>query len=222
VCCHSILLIAVSIRAGENWRLATMLLWKMLLAGICPITVLYDINCRYAAFFMRWLAAKLFELSLACQAAALAIFFPLPPFHAYMHSAACRQGHSLTNPRFPTFCQPCGEPTESYWSQLNGLARLRTATLEYGTITIENVIASKNRRQRNRLSSLVAKRIGTLQRRIVQEQQELADFMEEVASQEVWKDSLSPGWAEIALHGYPLCACTCYVRCLQLLHPFMY
>lgn len=178
VCDHSILLLAVNIPGGENWRLTTMLVQKMLYADICPRTLLYDINCRWWQFFIKWLGFHLGHLSKYCAAAALALFFPLPPFHAYMHSAACRQEQGLMNPTFPVFCQPCGEPPESYWSQMTNLARLRTATLEYATITTENMIAFINKRQRARLSTTVAKRVTTLLRRITSEEAELSEFME--------------------------------------------
>lgn len=191
VCDHSILLLAVFMPASESWRLGTMLIWKLLLANICPFSLLYDIACRWKDFFARWLAAKLGQLSIECRAAALAIFFPLPPFHAYMHSEACRQEHSLMNPYFPAYSQPCGEPPESFWSQMNNLARLRYATLEYGTISIENIIASINRRNRARLSTFLKKRVATLQRRVTQEEAELADFLEMLPDEEV-RDALCP------------------------------
>jgi hypothetical protein len=42
----------VFMNTGENWRYATMLLLLLLQASIVPLFFFYDINCRYAPYFL--------------------------------------------------------------------------------------------------------------------------------------------------------------------------
>ena len=172
VCDHVIFLIGVFMNTGENWRYATMLMLLLLRAGIVPLFFFYDINCRYAAYFVRWLSEQE-QLSAEVKAAALAIFMALPPFHMYMHNAACRLEHGMSNEKFPGWGRPCGESTELYWSGMNRLARLKYGTLLYMTVFVEGLIADINRRKDAGLSAFIVKRITDLQARIVARQADI-------------------------------------------------
>lgn len=177
VCDHSIFLLGVIMTKGENWRYATMLLSELIASDVIPLAVFYDINCRYHPFFFKWLNARLPHLSPACQAAALLMHFPLPPFHAYMHNAECRKQHSLTNPAFPASIQPCGEPAEEVWSEMVKLMRLRYATWEYANIFLENIISDINTRHVRRLAAFLVRRVRDLTRKIIHDEQELKEFL---------------------------------------------
>ena len=158
--------------SGENWRYATMLVLLMLMANIVPLFFFYDINCRFAAYFLRWLASRS-DLSPQAKAAAAAIYMALPPFHVYMHNAACRQEHGLQNERFPAYGRPSGESTEVYWSMMNRLARLKYATLLYMSVFVEGLIADINARKRAELATLIVDRIKELKQRIAARQEVL-------------------------------------------------
>ena len=178
VCGHSIFLLGVIMTKGENYRLALMLLWKLLLCKICPIFFYYDINCRFEPWFRTWLSLGAGNLSLEALAAALLMFMPLPPFHAYMHNAECRQEYGLLNPKFPACGQPCGESTEVFWAEMNRMMRLKYATWEYANIFVENIIADINRRHDRRLAAFIVARCRTLSVKIAADKGEL-DMLED-------------------------------------------
>lgn len=172
VCDHVIFLKGVWMNSGENWRYATMLVLLMLLANIVPLFFFYDINCRFAAYFLRWLANRS-DLSPQAKAAAAAIYMALPPFHVYMHNAACREENGLQNERFPAYGRPCGEATELYWSMMNRLARLKYGTLLYMSVFVEGLIADINGRKRAQLGTFIVTRIKDLKQRIAARQEAL-------------------------------------------------
>lgn len=179
VCGHTIFVLGVIMTKGENWRLATMLLWKLLLHKICPLFFYYDINCRFKRWFLAWLKqASAMKLSPEARAAAALMFMPLPPFHAYMHNAECRHEHGLLNLEFPTFGQPCGENTEIYWSSMNQLARLKFATWLYANIFLENIIADINLRHDQRLAPFIVARCRRLSSKIAANEEELSLLQE--------------------------------------------
>lgn len=171
VCGHLIFLIGVIMNRGENWRFATMCLWKLLLYKVCPLVLYYDINCRFRPWFELWLRTA--QLSDEAKIAAALMVMPLPPFHAYMHNAECRHENGLLNPRFPAWGQPCGESTEQFWSQMTRLMRLKYATWEYANIFLENIIHDINRRNDRRLAQFIVARCRKLSSKIEADEEEL-------------------------------------------------
>lgn len=66
---------------GERHAYATLFVEHLLRSGIRVQFVWYDINCRWAASFRKWLQ----EQPLHIQQLAKDMQYPLPPFHKYAH-----------------------------------------------------------------------------------------------------------------------------------------
>ena len=162
VCDHVILHRAVMLTKGENWRQATLLIKEMLVAGVCPATILYDINCRFGTYFLKWLLRQRC-LPASTVTAAKQIMFPLPPFHVNMHQASCRAEFGLTNPRFPAWIRPAGEPAEQMWAEIGQPHTVKYRTLHGGKLYLECNFAFLNHRADERLAKLLVKQLQALQ-----------------------------------------------------------
>lgn len=161
VCDHMILHLAVMLVTGENWRAAVLLIQRLLECGVCPAVILYDINCRWSAYWRKWLAAQA-TLSAEAVKAAAQTMLPLPPFHANMHNETCREGFSIRNPRYAAWCNPAGETTEQYWAYMGALTRLKYATKHYGKLYLESLCSYLNQRHGEELASFLLKRVQKL------------------------------------------------------------
>ncbi len=83
MCRHSIVAHMLDISTGERYIYASVMLYMLMVTcGIAVLFVWYDINCRFAAYFLQW-ASKLQPLTQQLQRARTK--FPLPTFHRYSH-----------------------------------------------------------------------------------------------------------------------------------------
>ena len=82
MCRHSIVAQLLDISTGERYIYATAMLYILIVACAMPILVVwYDINCKFAAYFLRWAASQ--PTLLAVLEAQPPVSFPLPCFHRY-------------------------------------------------------------------------------------------------------------------------------------------
>lgn len=89
------MLAAVDLPLGESWVFAIMLLHVLMYThNVWPFAMFYDVNCKFGAHFKNWVV-NYSGWPAALQAWALAMAFPLPPFHANMHTADCVSKHSM-------------------------------------------------------------------------------------------------------------------------------
>ena len=81
LCRHGFVGNLLNIFTGERHAYATLFLWQLLQRGIKVDFVWYDINCRWAPSFWRWLEGQPPHV----QELAQGMKFPLPPMHRYAH-----------------------------------------------------------------------------------------------------------------------------------------
>ena len=163
-CDHMLLHLASTLKKGETWRAPTTLVKKLLINGVCPAAVLFDINCVYGPYFLRWLAKQV-GLPESTVEAALQMQFPLPPFHVNMHQASCRAKCALTNPQFADWILPPGEPPEQLWSQLGPGHTVKYMTLHGGKLYLDRHICFLNGRADTGLAKRLVAQLQKLQRR---------------------------------------------------------
>jgi hypothetical protein len=102
---------------------------------VWPYISFYDINCKFGPHFHKVAAecgrAGMWSHPLASWASEL--HMPLPPFHRYMHSAACAAQHALD--LLPAAGIGVGEPTEV----LNRYLGIAGTVLQYATRAVRAV-----------------------------------------------------------------------------------
>jgi len=128
-------------------------------AGVLPLFLFYDINCRYKAhaFAFAQKAAALGWLSLS-QAIWICyvMSFPLPPWHHYMHNVHCQRRNSLRN--MPWAGTGQGEPMEIFWSNLRPLGVLSQYTsLASRELTLERAMMIWNATKLRKLPQLLGR-----------------------------------------------------------------
>lgn len=85
----------MNIFTGEKYGYATLFIYLMLVTFAVPILFIwYDINCRYQAYFLKWVECAPAELYqyLRQLLDMFHLLFPIPPFHKYAHRYDC---HSI-------------------------------------------------------------------------------------------------------------------------------
>lgn len=172
-CDHGPVHLGVLMTTGENYRYAVMLLLILLMQGVCPENAYYDIACRFAAYFRKYLQQDS-QLSAAQQRAAERMQLMVPPFHAWMHTQACREKWTLLNREFGSQCNPNGEPLEQVWALVRGFQRLKYATVANLKLSIELALTSINVHHDARLSRLLRQRILKLQDEILKTQRDIS------------------------------------------------
>ena len=86
--CHSIVAHLLDISTGERYIYGCVMLYALIVAcGLPVLVVWYDINCKFAAYFLRW-AAQHPMLWAALSGLPFPMRFPLPIFHRYCHRCA--------------------------------------------------------------------------------------------------------------------------------------
>lgn len=161
VCDHGIVHTIIMMDGGENWRYATASLLHIMRSNTLPAAFFYDINCRYSPHFQQYLQSQQ-SLPPAMATAAAGIHMPLPPFHAGMHNAQCRQLNSLSNRRFPAWCNPQGEPCEQKWAQIGPCKRLKYMSKPNQKLLIQATMHYLNRRQDEKLGRDLDARVRKL------------------------------------------------------------
>jgi hypothetical protein len=81
MCRHSIVAHLMDISTGERYIYCCVMLYA-LMATMPVLFVWYDINCRFAAYFLVWASKYLWLINLLER---VATKFPLPIFHRYAH-----------------------------------------------------------------------------------------------------------------------------------------
>ncbi|CAL5227797.1 g10820 [Coccomyxa viridis] len=124
---------------GERHAYATLFVKAILSCIISSLLfVWYDINCRWAASFLKWLASQ----GAALREKAARLQYPLPRMHFWAHRVECQQEfghvrmqqagrgngepHEIANAAFA----PLGKTT-MYMSRMNRQARLERVALFY-------------------------------------------------------------------------------------------
>ena len=180
--------LASMLKKGETWRAPTTLLKKLLTNGVCPASVLYDINCKFGKYFIKWLSKQL-GLPESTVRAALQMQFPLPPFHVNMHQASCRAEYALSNPRFADWILPPGEPPEQIWSQLGPGHTVKYMTLHGGKLYLDRHICFLNCRADDGLAKLLVKQLHALQRKEAKYEAEIRTAQDIVGAADDGDDS---------------------------------
>lgn len=105
MCRHAIVAHMMDIYTGERYIYATVMLYMLMVCCNIPILVVwYDINCKFAAYFLRW--AETHQTLLAVfSRLPTKLRFPLPCFHTYSHR--CGWELELVAERCPAACVAC-------------------------------------------------------------------------------------------------------------------
>lgn len=135
-CRHGFALLVVNMPTGERFVYAQCLLHVLMsVHKVWPYISFYDINCKFGPHFHKVAAecgrAGMWPPELAAWASQL--HMPLPPFHKYMHSAACAAQHALE--LLPAAGLGAGEPTEV----LNRYLGIAGTVLQYATKAVRAV-----------------------------------------------------------------------------------
>jgi Kyakuja-Dileera-Zisupton transposase len=144
---------------GERWAYATFILYLVITAGVLPLFLFYDINCRYKAHALAF-AQKASALGWLSPAQAMwvcdVMSFPLPPWHHYMHNVHCQRRNSLRNMLWGGTGQ--GEPMEIFWSNLRPLGVLsQYASLASRELTLERAMMIWNGTKLRKLPQLLGR-----------------------------------------------------------------
>lgn len=142
-----------------------------------PYVVYYDINCRFAEHFRAW-ATMHSGWAAALLAWALSMPFPLPPFHAHMHAAACmaKNSHKLVY----AAGIGVGEPPE----QFNRFIGQTALPLQYAALCIRGLwlevqLSAWNRRKVRLLPALLVNsglKASSRSRLLLQKQVALGEY----------------------------------------------
>lgn len=81
LCRHGHIAFLMNAFTGERHAYATLFMKRVLEAAVTLLFVWYDINCRWAGSFYKWLVGQAEEV----QQCASALQFPLPRMHFYAH-----------------------------------------------------------------------------------------------------------------------------------------
>lgn len=85
MCRHSHVAHLLDISTGERYIYACVLLHVLMVTCAIPVLVVwYDINCKFAAYFLRWAASQP-ALRAVLSRLPSKLCFPLPCFHRYSH-----------------------------------------------------------------------------------------------------------------------------------------
>ena len=83
MCRHSIVAHLLDISTGERYIYACVMLHMLVMQRAAALLVVwYDINCKFSAYFMRWLTS---QPVLMAALMGVRLLFPLPCFHSYAH-----------------------------------------------------------------------------------------------------------------------------------------
>jgi len=75
----------LDISTGERYIYACVLLYVLMVTcGIPVLVVWYDINCKFAAYFLRWATSQPALMAVLGRLPSK-MCFPLPCFHRYSH-----------------------------------------------------------------------------------------------------------------------------------------
>ena len=152
-----------------------MIVQKLLEGRCVPASLLYDINCRFWAYFLAWLRAET-RLAHDVVISAKQMMMPVPPFHANMHNAACRASNSLQCADFPGWINPIGEPAEQRWPLLGSGIKFKHMTKHGGTAYLECHLVFLNHRVDVRLAISLTERVASQRQLLARLRSELALF----------------------------------------------
>lgn len=128
--------------AGETWNYGTKLMELVIKAHGIPLTMWYDINCRFKQHAIDWAEAK---WGGGVEAASLAKLtaYPLPPFHVSCHNATCQWHNS--HMRMYMVGLGAGEPPEIAWAHMRKAGHiLQYQSLSFRHVSIERIVARWN------------------------------------------------------------------------------
>lgn len=140
---------------GERWAYAAFLMHVLMHEhNILPYILMYDINCRFKAYFQKWVESRSDWTEGQRRWAQEILQCPLPPFHVHMHQATCQAKNSLN--LVNAGGTGVGEPTE----QMNRYLGLAGVVLQYATLAgralwLEALFEHWNKRKRQDLPRLL-------------------------------------------------------------------
>lgn len=88
LCRHGHIAKVMNIFSGEKYGYATLFIYIILVTCAVPVLfVWYDVNCRYQAYFHKWVECAPPEINeyLVQLLLLFPVLFPIPPFHKYAH-----------------------------------------------------------------------------------------------------------------------------------------